>query len=97
MVNLDHVLLVALLQAQIRQPLWFRLDQADRVRVLAALAALVILGFALVGFAWWAARVTRRYMNRPPRYGSSNAPHVDDWASKPLIPKEDSSPLPKED
>ncbi len=91
MVNLNPMLLCAVYCAQAGQPLWLRLEPADRVRVLAALAALVILGFALVAFAWWAARLTRRYMNRPPRYGSSNPPQVDDWASKPLFPKEDSS------
>ena len=85
------MLLSVALFAQSERPLWFRLEPADRVRVLAALAALVILGFALVGFAWWAARLTRRYMNRPSYTGSSGKPHADDWASKPLVPKEDSS------
>ena len=53
------------LPLQTQQPLLLRLKPQDRARVLAALAALVILGFALVLLAWWGARFTRRYLKRP--------------------------------
>jgi hypothetical protein len=77
---------------QTPQPLLTRLKPADRARVLAALAALVILGFVLVLLAWWGARFTRRYLRRPwPRSDRREAGGVSefDWASKPLYPDED--------
>ncbi len=43
-----------------------QLDDASRVRVLAALSALIILGFAMVLLTWLGARITQRY-----RRGSS--------------------------
>jgi hypothetical protein len=95
MVKLHAILPAVLCWAQARQPLWFRLGPEDRIRVVAALAALVILGFALVGFAWWAARVTRRYMNSPPRSDSASRVAVDDWADKPLHSEDDSLSPPK--
>lgn len=69
------------------QPLIRRLDPALRAKVLAALAGLVILGFALCFFAWLGARATRRYMNRPPRLlrQPQPAPSPDDWATKSLV------------
>lgn len=79
------------------QPLWVRLSPEDRVRVLAALAALLILGFALIVFAWWAGRYTRRYMAGPrrgPRASAHRGPSEQDWASKPLFPDQ---PEPRED
>ncbi len=77
------------------QPLWYRLEPEDRVRVLAALAALLILGFALIAFAWWAGRFTRRYMAGPSRGSrreSSRRPSEDDWASKRLVPDDQEPP-----
>lgn len=74
------------------QPLLKRLKPADRVRVLAALAGLIILGFALVLLAWWGARFTRRYLKRPwPGNARRKAGNVSefDWASKPLYEDED--------
>ncbi len=71
------------------QPLWVRLAPEDRVRVLAALAALLILGFALIAFVWWAGRYTRRYMADPRREARDRAqgvPSEQDWARKPLFP-----------
>ena len=76
------------------QPLIVRLEPKDRVRVLAALAAVIMLGFALVLLAWWGARATRRYMNRAPRIRrQTDSPVVkeDDWATKPLYPDTDSA------
>ncbi|HTU24423.1 MAG TPA: hypothetical protein VMF30_03425 [Pirellulales bacterium] len=51
-----------------------------------ALAGIVIVGFALVGLAWWAARIARRRMGR--RLGATRPIH-DPWYQKP--PPEDSS------
>lgn len=75
------------LAAQTQQPLLLRLKPQDRARVLAALAALVILGFALVALAWWGARYTRRYLKRPWPHSErhrSGAISEFDWAQKPL-------------
>jgi hypothetical protein len=72
------------LWAQTEKPLILRLAPGDRARVLAALVALLILGFAMVLFARWAARATRRYMNRPIRHDRPPGVCEDDWAAKPL-------------
>ena len=74
------------------QPLILRLEPQDRVRVLAALAAVILLGFALVAFAWWGARATRRYMNRTPLDDRKPDARTgqDDWATRPLYPESDS-------
>jgi hypothetical protein len=73
--------------AQQTEPLIRRLDPQTRAKVLAALAALVILGLALVLLVWLGARATRRYMNSG-RPASSTRPHgsPDDWADKPIVP-----------
>lgn len=70
-----------------------KLDSATRAKALAAIAALVILGFAMIALTWLGARVTRRYMN-PPDYKphrSKFAEHTDDWAEKPLDAPRDTS------
>jgi hypothetical protein len=79
----------AWLLAQAERPLFLRLDPQDRVRVVAALAALIMLGFTMILLASWGARATRRYMNRPPHGGRDSNLQVDDWAKKPLIPDDD--------
>lgn len=57
-----------------------------RAKVLAALAALIILGFLLMFLAWLGARATRRYMRRPPLLleKTRTTTNRDDWATKPL-------------
>jgi hypothetical protein len=72
------------LVAQSGRPLFLRLAPEDRVRVVSALAALIILGFTMILLVSWGARVTRRYMNRPIHGQRSGGPLVDDWAKKPL-------------
>jgi hypothetical protein len=42
-------------------PLIDRLDDVSRANVLAALAGLIILGFAMVLLTWLSARVVQRY------------------------------------
>jgi hypothetical protein len=65
-----------------------RMEPAQRAKVLAALAALVMLGFLLVFLAWLGAKATRRYMNREPNLIEKPPPATPvrekDWADKPL-------------
>jgi hypothetical protein len=87
MVNLSTMTpgaLVGWLLAQADRPLFLRLEPADRVRVVSALAALIILGFTMILLVSWGARATRRYMNRPIHGQRTGGPLVDDWARKPL-------------
>ena len=67
--------------AQQGEPVFRRLEPATRAKVLAALAGFIILGIALMLFAWMGSRATRRYMNS----GNSPKPRLDDdWAKKAL-------------
>ena len=70
------------------QPLLNRLDPPTRAKVLAALAALVILGLAMMLLTWLGGRATRRYMNQysPPPRSESSTFKEDDWATKRLVP-----------
>ena len=72
------------LVAQEQRPLFLRLEPEDRVLVVSALAALIILGFVMILLVSWGARVTRRYMNRPIHDRCGKGLSADDWASKPL-------------
>lgn len=54
--------LLLLAQEAPNKPLILRLDGATRAKVLAALAALIILGFLMIALTWLGARWTRRYM-----------------------------------
>jgi len=65
-----------------------RLDGETKAKVLAALAALVILGFAMMLLAWLGGRAVKRYMNSGVGRRRGNI-SVDDWAVKPLIEQED--------
>lgn len=67
-------------------PLIKRLDGPRRAKVLAALAALVILGFAMVILAWLGARVTRRYMRSTSYLRPTPRPQHSDWTPQPLMP-----------
>jgi hypothetical protein len=67
---------------------WERLGPVRQAKVLAAGAALVILGLAMMALAWLGARATRRYMNRTSRL-SDELPRrtklsEKDWTQKPL-------------
>ena len=75
----------ALLAAEDAQPLIQQLEPAMRAKVLAALAGLVILGIAMVVFAWWGARATRRYMNQAAWRTRRTPAAEEDWANKPLV------------
>jgi hypothetical protein len=66
------------------------LDPATRLKLMAALMALVILGFTMILLTWLAGRAVRRYMNTD-RGRTSGRPRAldddDDWARKPLNPE----------
>lgn len=55
------LILPPILIAQLQAPLIDRLDDASRAKVLAALAGLIILGFAMVLLTWLFARIVQRY------------------------------------
>jgi hypothetical protein len=57
------------------------------VKALAALAALVILGFGMVFLTYLGGRFTRRYMNPRIREPPPN-PNPEDWARDPIVPRE---------
>jgi hypothetical protein len=80
------VLLESSTLAQEKLPLIKRLDGPTRAKVLAALAALVILGFAMVALAWLGARVTRRYMKGTSYLRPTSRPERSDWSPQPLKP-----------
>lgn len=75
-------------EASPRRPLLERIGPQRRAKVLSALAALVILGLAMIFLAWLGARATRRYMNREPilrqKPPSGTPIRETDWADKPL-------------
>jgi hypothetical protein len=92
MVSLRSGALLFGVLAQVEQPLLWRLAPPQRTRVVAALAVVLLLGVTLLLFAWWTARVTRRYLRAgsrraraPQRPGVSE----DDWARKPLYAEPD--------
>ena len=81
-----------LVLAQDEQPFILRLDPRDRIKLLLALASVAVLGFVLILFAWWGARITRRYINSPSpadRRKRLTTVKEDDWATKPLYAADD--------
>jgi len=84
---------VTLVLAQQAEPLIKRLDPLTRAKALAALTAVVILGFTMVLLVWLAGRATRRFMSSSevPRRSTLGVDH-DDWARKPLAASEDEPP-----
>jgi len=70
--------------AQEAAPLIKRIDDATRAKVLAALAGLIILGFAMVLLAWLGARFTQRYRRGASYFRPTARPGEHDWTKKPL-------------
>jgi hypothetical protein len=68
-----------------------QLDDQSRARVLAAVAALVILGFGMVLLTWLGARVTQRYRQGASYMRPTRRPGEHDWAKRPLLPREPDS------
>jgi hypothetical protein len=77
--------------AQQAAPLIKRLDDPTRAKVLAALAGLIILGFAMVLLAWLGARMAQRYRQGTPYFRPTPRPGEHDWTKKPLNPPDSDS------
>ena len=75
---------VSIAAADEAQPLIKRLDDATRAKVLAAMAGLIILGFAMVLLTWLGARITERYRRSSPVLKPTPRPSEHEWARKPL-------------
>ena len=75
------------LLAQKTMPLQ-QMDGATRAKVQAALAALIILGFAMALLTWLGARITRRYMHGTSYHKPTPRPGTSDWSPQPLQPGE---------
>ena len=71
-------------------PLFQRLAAEDRMKVLLGFAAIVALGGAAVWLILIGGRITRQWSRtekqRPPSWQTMH----DDWASKPILPNDDS-------
>jgi hypothetical protein len=83
------------LWAQAEQPLLYRLAPHQRVKVMAALAVVVLLGLGLILFAWWGARAIRRHYWRShdtSQTARGRGLREDDWATKPLVSEPGSQP-----
>ena len=78
--------------ADLPPPLIKRLDGATRARVLAALAGLIILGFAMVLLTWLGARMVQRYRQGSGVFRPTPRPGEHDWAKTPLVPGEGEPP-----
>ena len=78
--------------AQAPAPLIKRLDDPMRAKVLAALAGLIILGFAMVLLAWLGARVTQRYRWGASYFRPTTRPGEHEWTKKPLTPGDSEPP-----
>lgn len=61
-----------------------RLDDITRAKALSALAALIILGFAMVLLTWLGARITQRYRNSSAFFKPTTRPGEHEWSRKPL-------------
>jgi hypothetical protein len=61
-----------------------RLDDITRAKALAALAALIILGFAMILLTWLGARITQRYRNSSAFFKPTTRPGEHEWSRKPL-------------
>lgn len=74
----------AIVSAEEPVPGFKRLDPETNASVKAALAGLIILGFAMVALTWLGARVVQRYRHRQPYLIPTPRPGEHDWAKKPL-------------
>ena len=63
-----------------------RIEGAAKVRMLSALAALVLLGLGMMALVWLGARITQRYRHSTPYFRPTPRPGEHDWARKPLVP-----------
>jgi hypothetical protein len=82
------------LNAQEQLPPIKRLDDRTRAKVLAALAGLAILGFAMVLLTWLAARIVQRYRRGSSYFRPTQRPSEHDWARQPIVPRDSDPPTP---
>jgi hypothetical protein len=61
-----------------------RLDDITRAKALSALAALIILGFAMILLTWLGSRITQRYRNSSAFFKPTPRPGEHEWSRKPL-------------
>src|SRR5262245_47677141 len=61
-----------------------RLDDPTRVKVLAAVAALIILGFGMVLLTWLGARFAQHYRHGSAYFRPTSRPTEHDWSKTPL-------------
>jgi hypothetical protein len=71
-----------------------RLDDLTRVKVLAAVAGLIILGFGMVLLAWLGARFAQHYRHGSSSFRPTRRPDENDWARTPLAPGDAQSASP---
>ena len=72
-----------------------QLDPETRARLFSVFVGLVVVGIALMTFAWLGARIVRRYAGMTLSESSRSKPTSadDDWWQKPLVPPGDEEPL----
>lgn len=61
-----------------------QMDEKTKAVLKAALAGLIILGFAMVLLTWLGARFTQRYRHGTSYFRPTPRPGENDWAAKPL-------------
>jgi hypothetical protein len=83
------VTLSATAYADIPAPPLKRLPGPEKAKALAALAALIILGFSAVLLTWLGARITQRYRQSAPYFRPTPRPTEHDWSRKSITPPED--------
>jgi hypothetical protein len=80
----QSVFFVSIAAAEEAKPLIKRLDDATRAKVLAALAGLIILGFAMVLLTWLGARITQRYRQSSSVLKPTPRPGEHEWSRKSI-------------
>jgi hypothetical protein len=84
MVVWQNGIFVSIATADEAKPLIKRLDDATRAKVLAAMAGLIILGFAMVLLTWLGARIAQRYRQSSPVLKPTPRPGEHEWSRKSI-------------
>jgi hypothetical protein len=73
-----------------RRTVFQRMTPRQQLRVIFGLATILLLGLVMILVAWLGARSVRRSIRMADRKRSgATGRDVDDWARKPLVPRED--------
>lgn len=88
MVTPCNILAAVLADVPVPRPV----DDVSLVKMKAAIAALIILGVAMVLLTWLGARVTRRYMKGSSFHTPTPRPEQSDWSPQPLSPDDELDP-----